>query len=166
MDITKINYSAAQKRLISQQLSHRTPASQIYANVSQMGRTPYRGAMQITTIKRTPISAVTSSGVGGTTLRLPAGRNVISPISGDRTGVLPTSTLATEGVFGGVNGGMGAVAPPTISASPLSIGGIGSSITSAGTGIIDMIKQYIPLAIKVILAVIVIKIVLWLVKRR
>jgi hypothetical protein len=85
----------------------------------------------------------------------------------NRAGVLPSSTLAPASAFGGRNGGMGIAAmPPTAMETPLSMSGISSSITSAGSGIVNTLGSYIPLAIKIILAVIVLKIVLWLIKGR
>lgn len=53
-----------------------------------------------------------------------------------------------------------------VAASDLGLGNIGGDITSTGKGIIDIIMQYIPLAIKIVVAVIVIKIVLSLLRGR
>jgi len=112
------------------------------------------------------IPAISRRTIGGSASRLSAGRKVISPIVGDKTGIIPTSTLATGSAFGGVNGGVGTAATPTTSAGAITIGRISSSFTNAGVGIMNTFGSIIPLAIKVIVAVIVIKIVLWLIKRR
>jgi hypothetical protein len=102
-----------------------------------------------TTSGRIPMStAAASRGIGGTTLPLPAGRNVLPPSS---------FTSATTSVFGGT--GVAPV-PPTM------LSGITSSFDKASVGVMNTLGTIVPLAIKVILAVIVIKIVLWLVKRR
>jgi hypothetical protein len=111
--------------------------------------------------------------IGGAARTLPTGRSVVSPVAGDRTGIVPPSTLSTQGAFGGESGGMGAGAGAGAgggagagAGADLGLGGIGDSISSLGSGIVDTIKEYIPLAIKVILAIIVIKIVLWLLRGR
>jgi hypothetical protein len=104
---------------------------------------------------------------------------VVSPVLGDKAGIAPPSTLSTQGAFGGESGGMGAAAgggggmgagagggAGAGAGADLGLGGIGDSISSLGSGIVDTIKEYIPLAIKVILAIIVIKIVLWLLRGR
>ena len=96
---------------------------------------------------------------GGTTLRLPTGRNVLPPTGGE----MPTSTLATASVFGGTSGGLGAATTPV---APTMLSGFGSSVSKAGVSIMNTFGSLVPLAIKVIIAVIVIKIILWLIKRR
>jgi hypothetical protein len=111
-----------------------------------------------------PARVPMTAGIGGTALRLPTGRSVISPVQGDRTGILPTSTLATQGAFGGESGGMGAATPTAL--GPATLTGLGSSVSKIGVGASNTLATFIPLAIKVILAVIVIKIILWLIKRR
>jgi hypothetical protein len=63
-------------------------------------------------------------------------------------------------------GAAAAVAPASGAAADLGLGGIGESVSSFGSGIVNTVKEYIPLAIKVVLAVIVIKIVLWLLRGR
>jgi hypothetical protein len=63
-------------------------------------------------------------------------------------------------------GAAAAAAAPASAAADLGLGGIGESVSSFGSGIVNTVKEYIPLAIKVILAVIVIKIVLWLLRGR
>lgn len=93
---------------------------------------------------------------------------------------------STAGSYGGINGGIGAAPVASAAASVAAItpvaalsGGIiptalgpslltnmGSSVSKAGVNISNTFGSVIPLAIKIIIAVIVIKIVLWLVKRR
>jgi hypothetical protein len=58
--------------------------------------------------------------------------------------------------------GGGALATP----SPGGLGGIGGDISNIGSGIMDTAKSYAPLAVKVVLAVVAIKIVFWLIRRR
>jgi len=104
---------------------------------------------------RIPVStAAPSRGIGGSTIRLPAGRNVLPPSS---------TTRATGSVFGGASGGAGAAATPL---EPAMLSGISSSFNKASVDIMNTFGTLLPLAIKVILAIIVIKIVLWLIKRR
>jgi hypothetical protein len=64
-------------------------------------------------------------------------------------------------------GGMGTAALPSAGGEgTLSLGSIGTGVSDIGSGIMNTIKEYIPLAIKIILAFIIIKIVLWLILRR
>lgn len=100
-----------------------------------------------------------------------------------------TTRLSTESSFGGINGGMGAAPVASAAAAAAAVipitpaaaftGGIaptalgpslltnmGSSVSKAGVNISNTFGTIIPLAIKIIIAVIVIKIVLWLIKRR
>jgi predicted lipid-binding transport protein (Tim44 family) len=67
---------------------------------------------------------------------------------------------STASSFGGMPGGLGVGGLAPVGA--LSLGAIGSSISA----ITDTLKGLIPIAITIIVAVIVIKIVLWLIKRR
>lgn len=160
--VQPITYSSSQIQTITGQLSRpttlvrlpstRTGAASSY--VTQLIQSSYR---------RAPSSTTLSRGIEGTALRLPAGRSVISPAVGDRTGILPTSTLSTQSVFGGAQGGLGAATSPL---GPATLTNFSSSVGKAGTSIMNTLATLIPLAIKVILAVIVIKIVLWLIKRR
>jgi hypothetical protein len=111
--------------------------------------------------------SIPASGIGDAVLRLPVGRGTISRTAVSRAGVVPSTTLAPASVFGGINGGMGAnagAAPTALGPSMLT--NFSSSVGKAGTGIMNTLGSLIPLAIKVVLAVIVIKIVLWLVKGR
>jgi hypothetical protein len=63
-------------------------------------------------------------------------------------------------------GAAAAAAPASGAAADLGLGGIGESMSDIGNSIADTVKEYLPLAIKVILAVIIIKIVLWLLRGR
>jgi hypothetical protein len=56
---------------------------------------------------------------------------------------------------------------PSALAAPLGGGAFATTSSPGGLGgIVDTVKSYVPLAIKIVLAVIVIKIVLWLVRGR
>lgn len=119
-----------------------------------------------------PSGATVSRVLGGSGTTIPLGSRVIptrTPMSGIggslAQGISVPPALAPAGAFGGRNGGIGAAAAPT-ALGPATLSGVSSSITSAGTGIINTLGSLIPLAIKIILAVIVIKIVLWLIKGR
>jgi hypothetical protein len=59
---------------------------------------------------------------------------------------------------------MGAATPTAL--GPATLTGLGSSISKMGVGASNTLATFVPLAIKVILAVIVIKIVLWLIRGR
>lgn len=80
-----------------------------------------------------------------------------------------TGTTASRSAGSGVASGGTALAygGPAVGAPPgagLNLSGVGSSITSAGTSALNVVTQYIPLATKVVLAVIAVKVVLWLVR--
>jgi hypothetical protein len=65
----------------------------------------------------------------------------------------------------------GATTPVTgmttpVATGPLTLTSFGSSVSKASVGIMNTFGSIIPLAIKVIVVVIVIKIILWLIKRR
>jgi hypothetical protein len=106
--------------------------------------------------QRAALSAAYETRVRGTIPALTAGS-----IAAARTGALSFGTAATGLAAGGSALARGGPSVGTIPGGGLA--GIGESLTSTGAGITNMVKQYIPLATKVILAVIVIKIVLWLV---
>jgi hypothetical protein len=169
--VQPIARSPSQMQTISTGLSQPTPRVQL--PISRGSATSsYVTQLAQSSVSRQPATRPPPMNVrqamGGVTPPFPTGRNVVSPIVGDRTGMLPPSTLATQSAFGGETGGMGTAAPAAgaAAAADLGLGGIGESISSFGSGIVDTIKEYIPLAIKVILAVIVIKIVLWLLRGR
>jgi len=145
----------------------------------------YRAGVRI---EGSPIRApITFTSIGGkapvfvSTLSLPGGRDLMplpgSPIArsfgGASTGLAAGGSALARGgpAVGTIPGGGLNIMPAasaggglSVAAGGLGLGGIGESITSTGTGIVNMVKQYIPLAVKVILAVIVIKIVLWLIR--
>jgi hypothetical protein len=80
-----------------------------------------------------------------------------------------TGTSASRSASTGVAGGGTALARggPAVGVAPgagLNLTGVGSSITSAGNSAISMVTPYIPLATKVVLGVIALKIVLWLIR--
>lgn len=82
-----------------------------------------------------------------------------------------TGTTASRAAGIGIAGGGTALARggPSVGTVPgggLDLSGVGSSISSAGSSMMNMVRQYLPLAVKVVLAVIVIKIILWLVRGR
>jgi len=74
----------------------------------------------------------------------------------------PTALGRTSSIISAAPLGGGAIPTP----SPGVGGGLDGSISGIGSNIIGTVKQYIPLAIKVVLAIIVIKILLWLLKGR
>jgi hypothetical protein len=80
-----------------------------------------------------------------------------------------TGTTASRSAGMGVATGGTALAygAPAVSAPPgggLNLSGVSSSITSAGTSAVNMVTPYIPLATKVVLAVVALKVILWLVR--
>jgi len=76
--------------------------------------------------------------------------------------VAPTALGRTSNIVSAAPLGGGAIPTP----SPGVGGGLSGSISNLGSSITNTIKEYIPLAIKIILAIIVIKILLWLLKGR
>jgi len=110
---------------------------------------------------RAAMSSAYEARVMGTTASQSAGMGVASggtalARGGPAVGVPPGAGLNLSGVGTGLNlSGVG---------TGLNLSGVGSSITSTGTDVMNIAKQYLPLAIKVVLAVIVLKIVFWLIR--
>lgn len=137
----------------------------------RLAGSPLRAPITYTSIKGVPTFVPTESLKGGERfLPLPgspapsfgsaatglaAGGSALAR-GGPAVGTIPGGGLGT--VAGGGAGG-GLTAAPI---GGLGLGSIGSSITGAGTGVMNTITEYLPLAIKVVVAVIVIKIVLGL----
>jgi len=111
--------------------------------------------------ERAALSAAHEARVRGTVPALTAGS-----IAAARSGAVSFGGAGTGLAAGGTALARGGPAVGTIPGGGLGLGSIGASLTSTGTGIVNIVKQYIPLATKVVLAVIVIKIVLWLVRGR
>jgi hypothetical protein len=103
-----------------------------------------------------PLSGTSTASFGSAASGLAAGGSALAR-GGPAVGSIPGGGLGIVAAAGG--GGL------TV-AEGLGIGGIGSSITNAGTGIINTVKEYIPLAIKIGAAVIGIKMLLWLVRKK
>lgn len=81
-------------------------------------------------------------------------------------GTTASRTAGTGIAGGGTALARGGPSVGTVPGGGLDLSGIGSGISSAGSSMMNMVKQYLPLAVKVVLAVLVIKIVLWLIKGR
>ena len=97
----------------------------------------------------------------------------VRPPSGLSSPVRPPS-----GIPGAVSPLIRSIIPPVASAGGglpapsaggglgLGLSGIGSSISSYGGNLLNQVKTLVPLALKIIAAVIIVKIILWLVKGR
>jgi hypothetical protein len=100
----------------------------------------------------------------GNVIRDPSAVNAI--LAGASTAPSSYGTAGTGLAAGGTALGRGAPSVGSVPGGELGLGGIGTDITATGKGIMDTITQYLPLAVKVVVAVIVIKIVLSLVRGR
>ena len=82
------------------------------------------------------------------------------------TGTTASQSAATGLAAGGTALAHGGPAVGTVPGGGLDLSGIGGSLTSTGAGVINMVKQYIPLAIQIGVALIGIKMLLWLVRKK
>ena len=150
--VPSISYTPSQMQGISRELAQAIPISKTQIVLSQSGRTPYSGGVSILPIiKKAPSVQPTAP----RTWMTPITTRVIS------APMAPTALGRTSKISAAALGG-GAIAP----VSPGVSGGFGESISNLGGSITDTIKQFIPIAIKILLAVIVIKIFLWLLRGR
>ena len=140
--VSSISYSPEQMQTTSQQLARGTPITQTSIKISQRGRTPYQGitapSIQPTAprIWTTPITT----------------RAISAPVS-------PTALGRTPSIMSAATLGGGAVAPASSSDG-------GGLISNIGSGISDIIQKYMPIAIKVVIAIVAIKVLWWLLRGR
>lgn len=140
-----------------------TVMSDIKVKARGSARPAYRGAIRTSYVRDVTVPSLR----GVPRSNIPQARNLtpngIIPGLPTGLGIMPSRTAPTSSAFGGVGGGTGISG---VSAGDLGLGGIGTSISSLGSGIMGTVTGLIPIAIKVVVAVIVIKIVLWLLKGR
>jgi len=148
--VTSINYTPSQMQAISQQLAQSTRKPASLTLLSE--RSPYQGIITAALTKRAPSVQPT------------APRTWITPITSRAISapVAPTALGRTSSIISAAPLGGGGI--PT--SSPGVGGGLSSTISDVGTGISDIIQKYIPIAIKVVLAIIAIKVLWWLLRGR
>lgn len=125
----------------------------------------------LTSIRPTTIDALRKQSGGliasSRTLIRGSSRVINSQVS-TRTPVIMPSTTLTSRVTTNLGSGIGTrVTPALVSPTatpPTALSGIGIGVTNASTNILGAVGSYIPLAIKIVTAVIVIKVVLWIVR--
>ena len=147
-----VRYSSTQMQAITRGLAQSTPISKTQIVLSQRGRTPYRGSSILPTLKRGP------------SIQPTAPRTFITPITTRAISapVAPTALGRTSSIISAAPLGGGAIPTP----SPGVGEGLSSTISNVGTGISDTIQKYMPIAIKVVIAIIAIKVLWWLLKGR
>lgn len=98
----------------------------------------------------------------------PTARPTTRIMGGSARSMLQSVLPAAGAGAGGVTPARGATAAEGVATGGLglSLGGIGGDISSTAGGIINQFKSFIPTAVKIIAAVVVLKIVLWLIKGR
>jgi len=149
--VKSIEYTPSQMQAISRGLTQSTPVSKTRIVLSQSGQTPYRGSSILSMVK-SPSVQPTAPRTWTTPITT---RAISAPVA-------PTALGRTSSIISAAPLGGGAIPTP----SPGVGGGLSGSISNLGSSISDTIQKYMPIAIKVVLAIIAIKVLWWLLRGR